>query len=164
MKKYDLVILKQMDESLDSRALYPGISGFVLGEEDGVPIVLFLNGENEGDYVVCLMNPENLIAAGESLPEQLRPEFDAFIAADREKLFQKEELNRVPFRNGERVELIADRPRYRKEGLRVGDRGAVAVFPAVKDELLIDFSRTDENGRYEERMVGVKISDLVKLN
>ena len=58
------------------------------------------------------------------------------------------------------VEVIVEKEKYIKEGVHKGDRGYVALDNVIENEMLIDFTKIDENEEVLGDLVSININDL----
>ncbi len=121
---------------------------------------MFLNEYNQGDYAYLEINNSDIeVYKGTPLS------FMNFIKKDlknfkpKEKGFKKKEFDAYV-----EVELLVELDKYSKFGVHKGDRGIIMEDYAVKDYVLVDFGRLDQNNEYYGDCISVNLKDLKIIN
>lgn len=157
MKKYDIVKLSNLTEEYKQNNLYLNTQGIVLECNNEKSKILFLNEFNQGDYAYLQVenNDVEIISNDESLNfvNYIKDHLENF--APKEKGFKKKE-----FEAYNQVELLIEDERYSKFGVHKGDKGVIMEDYAVKDYVLVDFGRLDENNNYHGDCISVKLTDV----
>lgn len=157
MKKYDLVKLINLIEVYKQNNLYLNAQGIVLECNSEKSKVLFLNEYNQGDYAYLEVGNNDIEIISEDPPSifinYIQDNLKNFIP--KEKGFKKKELEAYT-----QVELLIEDDKYSKFGVHKGDKGVIMEDYAVKDYVLVDFGRLDENNNYYGDCISVKLNDV----
>lgn len=161
VKEFDLVKLKSSFLKNDTNNLDMAEMGVVLKlDVDNKLQVLFFNSYNKGDYAVASVSSEDVLLVEEKSSE----EFKSLVCSFYDKIdYSKTSLVGIKFEDVCEVELVNDRPKYKKFGLKKGDRGFVAIDYAVKNEVLVDFSGNAGLEGENMGLVSVLLNDLQKV-
>ena len=124
--------------------------------------VLFFNPYNVGDYAIVNVKTVDLDLDKEKLP----PEFEKELFSKLETLKSKAKnvIEPIAINEYDMVELLVEEEKYAKFGVHKGHIGCVMDNSAIQDYIEVDFSGIDKNGNYYGDCIGVKISDLKKIN
>ena len=121
---------------------------------------MFFNNNNQGDYLISFINKEHLEITDMVLPEKLSSELEEYIQNNADKIANKTNFEEIPFNECDQVELIVDKEKYSKYGLRKGDRGIIASNKATKNKILVDFGKETEDF---DGFVSVAFEDIKKV-
>lgn len=157
MKKYDLVKLINLIEVYKQNNLYLNVQGIVLEFNSEKSKVLFLNEYNQGDYAYLEVGNNDIEIISEDSPSifinYIQDNLKNFIP--KEKGFKKKEFEAYT-----QVELLIEDDKYSKFGVHKGDKGVIMEDYSVKDYVLVDFGRLDENNNYYGDCISVKLNDV----
>lgn len=157
MNKFDFVELIELKDAYKTYNLYSNAKGFVIESYDKSSKILFFNEFNEGDYAFLKIFNEDLKIS----KEQPSKQFIDFMKSNVERFTLREKGFKLrKFKAYERVELIVEDEKYTKAGIHKGDIGTIMEDVAVKDNMLVDFGRLDENNNYFGDCISVKIDDI----
>lgn len=157
MKKYDIVKLKNLLELYKLNNLYLNAQGIVLEINKDKSKILFLNEYNQGDYAYLEMDNNDLEVIADDIPL----DFVNFIKDNLKSFNPKEKgFKEKKFNAYEEVELLVEDDKYSKFGVHKGDNGVIMEDYAVKDCVLVDFGKLDENNNYLGDCISVKLEDL----
>ena len=89
--------------------------GIVLQTHSGIADVLFFNPKVMGEYTIKELSIHDLSVESEVLPKEIEQE----LFSDIEKVYKKAKVGftPVPFKIGDRVQLIVEDDRYSKHGI-----------------------------------------------
>lgn len=157
MKKFDFVELINFDKSYNEYNLYPKAKGFVIEAYEKTLKVLFFNELNEGDYACVEISNKDVRLTKEQPPKHLIE-------------YVKKSLNSFNLKNKgfkpktfkayQQVELLVESEKYAKFGVHKGDVGTIMDDIAVRDHILVDFGRLDENNIFQGDCISVKLKDV----
>ncbi len=157
MKKYDIVKLCNLTEFYKQNSSYVNVQGIVLEVNNDKSKVLFLNEYNQGDYAYLEINNNDVEVIAKNIPLSFVDYVQGNLKNFNPKVkgFKKKEFNAYLD-----VELLVEDDKYSKFGVHKGDRGVIMEDYAVKDYVLVDFGRLDENGKYCGDCISVNLKDL----
>lgn len=158
--KYKIVKLKNLKEEYKKVGLDNGSLGLLLNEKNSQCLIMFFNNNNQGDYLISFINKEHLEITDMVLPEKLSLELEEYIQNNADKIANKTNFEEIPFNECDQVELIVDKEKYSKYGLRKGDRGIIASNKATKNKILVDFGKETEDF---DGFVSVAFEDIKKV-
>ncbi len=158
--KYKIVKLKNLKEEYKEFALSKDSLGLILNEKNSQCLIMFFNNVNQGDYLVLVMSKADLEITDMVLPDNLSSELEEYIQNNADKIAKKTNFEVIPFNECDEVELIVDKEKYSKFGLRKGDRGIIASKKATKNKILIDFGKETEDF---DGFVSVDFEDIKKV-
>ena len=159
--KYKIVKLKNLKEEYKKVGLDNGSAlGLLLNEKNSQCLIMFFNNNNQGDYLISFINKEHLEITDMVLPEKLSSELEEYIQNNADKIANKTNFEEIPFNECDQVELIVDKEKYSKYGLRKGDRGIIASNKATKNKILVDFGKETEDF---DGFVSVAFEDIKKV-
>ena len=158
--KYKIVKLKNLKEEYKKVGLDNGSLGLLLNEKNSQCLIMFFNNNNQGDYLISFINKEHLEITDMVLPEKLSSELEEYIQNNADKIANKTNFEEIPFNECDQVELIVDKEKYSKYGLRKGDRGIIASNKATKNKILVDFGTETEDF---DGFVSVAFEDIKKV-
>lgn len=158
--KYKIVKLKNLKEEYKKVGLDNGSLGLLLNEKNSQCLIMFFNNNNQGDYLISFINKEHLEITNMVLPEKLSSELEEYIQNNADKIANKTNFEEIPFNECDQVELIVDKEKYSKYGLRKGDRGIIASNKATKNKILVDFGKETEDF---DGFVSVAFEDIKKV-
>lgn len=158
--KYKIVKLKNLKEEYKKVGLDNGSLGLLLNEKNSQCLIMFFNNNNRGDYLISFINKEHLEITDMVLPEKLSSELEEYIQNNADKIANKTNFEEIPFNECDQVELIVDKEKYSKYGLRKGDRGIIASNKATKNKILVDFGKETEDF---DGFVSVAFEDIKKV-
>lgn len=157
MKKYDIVKLMNLIDVYKQNNLYLNAQGIVLECNNEKSKVLFLNEYNQGDYAYLEVRNNDVEIISNDAPlsfmNYIKDNLKNF--NPKEKGFKQKEFNAY-----EKVELLIEDDKYSKFGVHKGDKGVIMEDYAVKDYVLVDFGRLDENNNYHGDCISVKLTDV----
>lgn len=161
MKQYDIVTLTNLTAEYKKNNLYKNVKGVVIQifPYDRI-LVLFFNDNIQGDYAVVNVNKYDLEKENIKISNEILSKFNNL---NIEKITKKQEFKKIELKECDFVELIAENEKYSKYGIHKGDTGVIASDFAIKNFVLVDFSRVDKNGQYFGECIQVNICDLKKL-
>ena len=161
MKQYDFVRLAKINDKYTSYNLYQNANGIVWEIlNDSYAKVLFFNEYNEGEYAYLDVNVNDLeIIKRENL------ELRDFIQKNSHK-FSPHEKGFSPklFEAYQNAELLIEDPKLVKLGIHKGDIGTIMEDFCVKNEVLVDFGRLDENNIFSGDCVSINLKYLKLLD
>lgn len=143
--KYKIVKIKNVKDEYEKLTLSKDSLGLLLNEKNSQCLVMFFNSANQGDYLALVMSKADLEITDMVLPDKLCFELEEYIKSNADKIANKTNFKAVPFNECDQVELIVDKEKYSKYGLRKGDRGIIAFNKATKNKILVDFCVPTEN-------------------
>ena len=157
MKKYDIVKLMNLIEEYKQNNLYINAQGIVLECNNEKSKIIFLNEFNQGDYAYLEVKNNDVEIVSENTPaifvNYIKDNLENF--TPKEKGFKKKE-----FEAYNQVELLVEDEKYSKFGVHKGDKGVIMEDYAVKDYVLVDFGRLDEDNNYYGDCISVKLKDV----
>ncbi len=158
--KYKIVKLKNLKEEHKKVGLDNGTLGLLLNEKKSQCLIMFFNNINQGDYLISFINKEHLEITDMVLPEKLSSELEEYIQNNADKIANKNNFEEIPFNEYDQVELIVDKEKYSKYGLRKGDKGIIASNKATKNKILVDFGKETEDF---DGFISVDFEDIKKV-
>ena len=158
--KYKIVKLKNLKEDYKKIGLDNSSLGLLLNEKNSQCLIMFFNNDNQGDYLVLVMSKADLEITDMVLPNNLCSELEEYIENNADKIASKTNFEELPFNECDYVELIVEKEKYSKYGLRKGDRGIIASNKATKNKILVDFGKEAEDF---DGFVSVDFEDVKKV-
>ena len=158
--KYEIVKLKNLKEEYVKLGLSKDSLGLLLNEKNSQCLIMFFNNVNQGDYLMLVMSETDLIITDMVLPNNLCSELEDYIENNADKIASKTNFEELPFNECDYVELIVEKEKYSKYGLRKGDRGIIASNKATKNKILVDFSNETEDF---DGFISVDFEDVKKV-
>lgn len=158
--KYKIVKLKNVKDEYKKLGLSKDSLGLLLSEENSQYLIMFFNNVNQGDYLVLVMSKAELEITGMVLPNNLCSELEEYIENNADQIASKTNFEAIPFNECDEVELIVEKEKYSKYGLRKGDRGIIASSKATKNKILVDFGKETEDF---DGFVSVDFNDIKKV-
>ncbi len=158
--KYKIVKLKNLKEEYVKLGLSKDSLGLLLNEKNSQCLIMFFNNVNQGDYLVLVVNKSDLDITDMVLPSNLCAELEEYIENNADKIASKTNFEELPFKECDYVELIVEKEKYSKYGLRKGDRGIIASNKATKNKILVDFSNETEDF---DGFISVDFEDVKKV-
>ena len=158
--KYKIVKLKNLKEEYKKLTLSKDSLGIILNEKNSQCLIMFFNNVNQGDYLVLVMSKADLEITDMVLPNNLCSELVGYIENNADKIASKTNFEELPFKECDYVELIVEKEKYSKYGLRKGDRGIIASNKATKNKILVDFGKEAEDF---DGFVSVDFNDIKKV-
>ena len=155
--KYKVVKLLKEKEEYKNKGLIVGYLGIMINEAEEGCLVLFFNPKNQGDYLITTVNKNCLEITDITLPQDVYKDFDEFINSKNKT--QKVNFSSNPFNECDYVELVVNKEKYLKYGLKKGDKGVVASNKVVKNKILVDFGCETEDF---DGFMSVDFEDLKK--
>lgn len=157
LKKFDLIKLKNK-QAYDCCNMVGCEYGIVIDCDYDSADVLFFNPQNVGDYAIVQVKIKDLDVEKQELPSELKNELALKLDNILSKCKQKfEPLNVKEY---DIVELIVEDEKYVKYGVHKGDRGCIISDRAIKNNVEVDFSGIDKNGKFHGQSLLVNIVDL----
>lgn len=157
MKNKIVKLININDKYLDAN-LKINMHGIVLKEKLNYSEVLFINEKNVGDYAVIEVLNNDIKIEKEQLPNKIFTLLSTFTLNLNKTKHKK--LTLPKFKMCDFVEVIVEKEKYIKEGVHKGDRGYVALDNVIENEMLIDFTKIDENEEVLGDLVYININDL----
>ena len=158
--KYKIVKLKNLKEEYVKLGLSKDSLGLLLNENNSQCLIMFFNNVNQGDYLMLVMSETDLIITDMVLPNNLCSELEEYIENNADKIASKTNFEDIPFNECDYVELIVEKEKYSKYGLRKGDRGIIASNKATKNKILVDFGKEAEDF---DGFISVDFEDVKKV-
>lgn len=158
--KYKIIKLKNLKEEYKKLGLGKDSLGLLLDEKQGKCLIMFFNNVNQGDYLVLVVNRSDLDITDMLLPSNLCAELEEYIENNTDKIAEKTKFEKIPFNECDQIELIIDKEKYSKYGLRKGDRGIIASNKATKNKILVDFGKETEDF---DGFISVDFEDIKKV-
>ena len=158
--KYKIVKLKNLKEEHVKLGLSKDSLGLLLNEKNSQCLIMFFNNVNQGDYLVLVVNRSDLDITDMVLPSNLCAELEEYIENNADKISNKTNFEELPFNECDYVELIVEKEKYSKYGLRKGDRGIIASNKATKNKILVDFGNETQDF---DGFVSVDFNDIKKV-
>lgn len=158
--KYKIVKIKNLKEEYKKVGLSKASLGLLLNEKSTQCLIMFFNNVNQGDYLVLVVNRSDLDITDMILPNNLCSELEEYIQSNADKIASKTNFEEIPFKECDYVELIVEKEKYSKYGLRKGDRGIIASNRATKNKILVDFGKETEDF---DGFVSVDFEDVKKV-
>ena len=158
--KYKIVKLKNLKEEHKKVGLDNGTLGLLLNEKNSQCLIMFFNNNNQGDYLISFINKEHLEITDMVLPEKLSSELEEYIQNNADKIANKTNFEEIPFNECDEVELLVEKEKYSKYGLRKGDKGIIASNKATKNKILVDFGKETEDF---DGFISVDFEDIKKV-
>lgn len=157
MKKYDIVKLSNLIEEYKQNNLYLNAQGIILEFSNEKSKILFFNEYNQGDYAYLEVRNNDIEIISEDVPSifinYIQDNLKNF--TPKEKGFKKKEFEAYT-----QVVLLIEDDKYSKFGVNKGDKGVIMEDYAVKDYVLVDFGRLDENNNYHGDCISVRLKDV----
>ncbi len=144
--------------------LYLGCVGIVLSENKDFADVLFINQNIVGDYAIVSVKKTDVEEQFIEIPQNFLNKLDIKDKLSDKSFTNKQMFKTKTFNEGDCVKLIADNENYKKHNIFKGDTGIVAADYLVKNKVLVDFSRVDNNGFASGDCIAVDLKDLEKIN
>lgn len=157
--KYKIVKIKNLKEEYEQLGLSKDSLGLLLNEKNSQCLIIFFNNVNQGDYLVHVMSETDLIITDMVLPSNLCAELEEHIENNADKISNKTNFKAIPFNECDEVELIVEKEKYIKFGIRKGDKGIIASNKATKNKILVDFGKETEDF---DGFVSVDFEDIKK--
>lgn len=158
--KYKIVKIKNLKEEYKKLGLSKDSLGLLLSEKNLQYLIMFFNNVNQGDYLVLVVNRSDLDITDMILPDNLCAELEEYIENNADKISNKTNFKVIPFKECDYIELIVDKEKYSKYGLRKGDRGIIASSKATKNKILVDFGNVTEEF---DGFISVDFEDVKKV-
>ena len=158
--KYEIVKLKNLKEEYVKLGLSKDSLGLLLNEKNSQCLIMFFNNVNQGDYLMLVMTETDLIITDMVLPNNLCSELEEYIENNADKISNKTNFEAIPFKECDYVELIVEKEKYSKYGLRKGDRGIIASNKATKGKILVDFGNETQDF---DGFISVDFEDVKKV-
>lgn len=158
--KYKIVKIKNLKEEYEQLGLSKDSLGLLLNEKNSQCLIIFFNNVNQGDYLVHVMSETDLIITDMVLPSNLCAELEEHIENNADKISNKTNFKAIPFNECDEVELIVEKEKYIKFGIRKGDKGIIASNKATKNKILVDFGKETEDF---DGFVSVNLEDIKKV-
>lgn len=158
--KYKIVKLKNLKEEYVKLGLSKDSLGLLLNEKNSQCLIMFFNNVNQGDYLMLVMSETDLIITDMVLPNNLCSELEEYIENNADKIASKTNFEELFFNECDYVELIVEKEKYSKYGLRKGARGIIASNKATKNKILVDFSNETEDF---DGFISVDFEDVKKV-
>lgn len=157
--KYKIVKIKKIKEEYKKLGLSKDSLGLLLNEKNSQCLIIFFNNVNQGDYLVHVMGETDLIITDMVLHSNLCAELEEHIENNADKISNKTNFKAIPFNECDEVELIVEKEKYIKFGIRKGDKGIIASNKATKNKILVDFGKETEDF---DGFVSVNLEDIKK--
>lgn len=106
------------------------------------------------------MSETDLIITDMVLPSNLCAELEEYIENNADKISNKTNFKAIPFNECDEVELIVEKEKYIKFGIRKGDKVIIASNKATKNKILVDFGKETEDF---DGFVSVDFEDIKKI-
>ena len=158
--KYKIVKIKNLKEECKKVGLSKDSLGLLLNEKNSQCLIMFFNNVNQGDYLVLVVNRSDLDITDMVLPSNLCAELEEYIENNADKIASKTNFEEIPFKECDYVELIVEKEKYSKYGLRKGDRGIIASSKATKGKILVDFGNETQDF---DGFISVDFEDVKKV-
>lgn len=158
--KYKIVKIKNLKEEYEQLGLSKDSLGLLLNEKNSQCLIIFFNNVNQGDYLVHVMSETDLIITDMVLPSNLCAELEEHIENNADKISNKTNFKAIPFNECDEVELIVEKEKYIKFGIRKGDKGIIASNKATKNKILVDFGKETEDF---DGFVSVNLEEIKKV-
>ena len=158
--KYKIVKIKNLKEEYVKLGLSKDSLGLLLNEQNSQCLIMFFNNVNQGDYLMLVMSETDLIITDMVLPNNFCAELEEYIENNADKIASKTNFEELTFNECDYVELIVEKEKYSKYGLRKGDRGIIASNKATKNKILVDFGKETEDF---DGFVSVYFKDIKKV-
>lgn len=158
--KYKIVKIKKIKEEYKKLGLSKDSLGLLLNEKNSQCLIIFFNNVNQGDYLVHVMGETDLIITDMVLHSNLCAELEEHIENNADKISNKTNFKAIPFNECDEVELIVEKEKYIKFGIRKGDKGIIASNKATKNKILVDFGKETEDF---DGFVSVNLEDIKKV-
>ena len=158
--KYKIVKIKKIKEEYKKLGLSKDSLGLLLNEKNSQCLIIFFNNVNQGDYLVHVMGETDLIITDMVLHSNLCVELEEHIENNADKISNKTNFKAIPFNECDEVELIVEKEKYIKFGIRKGDKGIIASNKATKNKILVDFGKETEDF---DGFVSVNLEDIKKV-
>ena len=158
--KYKIVKIKNLKEEYEQLGLSKDSLGLLLNEKNSQCLIIFFNNVNQGDYLVHIMSETDLIITDMVLHSKLCAELEEHIENNADKISNKTNFKAIPFNECDEVELIVEKEKYIKFGIRKGDKGIIASNNATKGKILVDFGTAKGNF---DGFVSVDFEDIKKV-
>lgn len=158
--KYKIVKIKNLKEEYEQLGLSKDSLGLLLNEKNSQCLIIFFNNVNQGDYLVHVMGETDLIITDMVLHSNLCAELEEHIENNADKISNKTNFKAIPFNECDEVELIVEKEKYIKFGIRKGDKGIIASNKATKNKILVDFGKETEDF---DGFVSVNLEDIKKV-
>ena len=157
MKKYDLISLKN-DTPYKKYGVEKNMHGLIIDVLQNHAQILFFNPRNNDEFTLIYVNKSDIALDKEVLPENIKSMLDMNI----KKLKSKENFvfTTPKFKLFDKVELVVEKDKYAKLGLRKGEIGFIIDDIIIDNRIEIDFTNLDENNKYYGEAFSININDL----
>lgn len=156
MKKGDLV--KVLNEKTRERlSLGVDSHGIVLKVFSRSADVLFFHPKVLGEYIIKELSLQDLLVESDTLPKEIENE----LFSDLDKVYAKAkpDFAVIPYKVGDKVQLLVEEARYSRFGIHKGSNGCVVDDAVVAGKVEVDFYESEE----ADSTLAVKITDLKVL-
>ena len=159
MKKGDLVkvVNEKMREAL---SLGEDGRGIVLNGFARTADVLFFHPKVLGEFIIRSLSLQDVLIESETLPQEI--EKDLFSDLDKVYAKAKPDFTVIPYKVGDKVQLLVEEDRYSRFGVHKGSIGCVVDDAVVAGKVEVDFFEPKETADYDSTLA-VKTSDLKKI-
>ena len=157
MKKGDLVNVVN-EKTRESLSLGANNHGIVLKVFARTADVLFFHPKFLGEYIIRSLSLQDLLPESEALPQEI--EKDLFSDLDKVYAKAKPDFAVIPYRVGDKVQLLVEEDRYAQYGIHKGAIGCVVDDSVVAGKVEVDFFEQKEAAAYDGTLA-VKTSDLI---
>lgn len=161
MKQYEAVKLKNDDSILKEKGIGANTMGILIASivSSKEWIVMFLNSKNVGEYAVARVSEDDLVSLG-AISNIAIAEIKEI--EKREDFLEHTSFKPVCFEEYDMVELVVDRIKYSKEGVKKGMRGCVMSDCAINGKWQIIFSEEGTGRDIADIMIDEKDLILIK--
>ena len=159
MNKGDLVKVVN-EKTRDRLSIGPENRGIVLKVFARTVDVLFFHPKILGEYIIRSLSLQDLLPESESLPQEI--EKDLFSDLDKVYAKAKPDFTVIPYKVGDKVQLLVEEERYSRFGIHKGSIGCVVDDAVVAGKVEVDFYEPKEAAAYDSTLA-VKITDLKVL-
>ena len=159
MKKFDIVKIVKLTDNMQKLNLQLGFHGIVLNSIFDCCEVIFYNDYNLGQSTICKVENTSIQKEDEIFPNIVRTELETYLAS-KYKQYYNAVLSIPTFKECDYVELIVDKPKYSKQGVRCGEKGFIVIDQVINNEILVDFTGVDQNGNLYGSEINVNTNDL----
>ncbi len=143
MRELDNVKLKEEIEELSEKGIHKNYLGIIVKIKGEACTVCFYNRKNFGEYAFAEVNKKHLDFVIRA-DEKILLEMEEFFANVKKEKYTK--LTECDVKEYDIVELIADKARYRFEGLKKGMVGVVTQTYAIENRWEVIFNEAGESG------------------
>lgn len=161
MKINDIVTLVNLKQDYKNKNLYLNANGIILKILPYNKLqIIFFNDKIVGDYAIVVVDNADVKQQDVTLPLNFVQELKKSSRLSDKNLDNKQQFEKLEFKECDKVELIVEDKKYTKFGLHKGDIGYIAMDYAVSGSVLVDFPNLSEDSEYFGEVFEINTKDL----